>query len=542
MDLLVWLLFAALACGCTLASRSLFHFYQLENYQFRGYFISLKRNWKRAIVPGLCMSAAVLFALLDTGMMTAWPVLQTLLWIAVLIAAGFALQQLADRQGSKKRFVLTARMKRLYGISIAVQAGLCFLCCLLAGTPVTGTAVLNRQAGFTIALTAYPLLLPLWVFCAAFIAWPVELFIRHLYFRDAQKILAARDDLIRIGITGSYGKTSVKFILRTILTEKKQVCSPPGSFNTPMGLARVIRNDLRPAHQVFLAEMGARHRGDIRELCRLVHPNMGVLTSIGEQHLDTFRTLDNIVKTKYDLIRSMKGQGVSFFVDDGGICTQLWEKTPGRKWLAALRATENADVWAGSISTTSTGSRFTLYTRDGHIDCETQLLGEHNILNIVLSAAVALELGLSLKEIRRGIARVQSVPHRLQLLPAQGGMTIIDDAFNSNPRGAEAALKVLGSFEGRRIVITPGMVELGEREAELNRAFGEKMAAAADCVILVGPKHTAPIREGLAAAGMPEDRIYTVRSLAEAREKLSAIGRSGDVVLLENDLPDNYAE
>lgn len=140
----------------------------------------------------------------------------------------------------------------------------------------------------------------------------VEKLISEMYFRDAQRKLRERPDLIKIGITGSYGKTSVKFILGTLLQEKYQTLVTPASFNTPMGVTRIIREKLRPAHQVFVAEMGARHVGDIREMCRLVHPTLGVLTSVGPQHLDTFKTLERIKQTKYELMEAIPQDGCCF--------------------------------------------------------------------------------------------------------------------------------------------------------------------------------------------------------------------------------------
>ena len=170
------------------------------------------------------------------------------------------------------------------------------------------------------------------------------------------------------------------------------------------------------------------------------------------------------------------------------------------------------------------------------------MLGAHNISNILLACAVARRLGLSDTQIQRGIGLLQPVEHRLQLLKSAGGVTVIDDAFNSNPKGASAALDVLSRFPGRRIIVTPGMVELGEKEAEYNRAFGREMAAAADVCVLIGKKHTLPIQEGLLEAGYPAGDMHVFSSLDEATAWLRGFMRSGDFILYENDLPDHYSE
>ncbi len=202
---------------------------------------------------------------------------------------------------------------------------------------------------------------------------------------------------------------------------------------------------------------------------------------------------------------------------------------------------DEADVWASDVTVSPSGSAFTLHTISESIRCETRLLGEHNIQNILLAATVGLHLGMNLRQVARGISRIMPVEHRLQLIPSTG-VTIIDDAFNSNPNGAKAALKVIRDFPGRRIIITPGMVELGEGEDEFNHDFGVFMSQCVDVAILVGKKHTAPIARGLKESGFPEGNLHVVSSLEEAATLLREIGRAGDVALFENDLPDNYSE
>lgn len=515
--------------ACLLSARGLVHYFQLESYQFPGYFRTLARNWKRAVLPGcvLCALEAsgvlLFFGLLRWG----WPGL--LITCALLLAAGWCFDRFARDQKAKKKLNFTPRVKRLYAAAAIVW--LIVLC----------VAALEG-ARLIVPVVLFPLFLPLWVALAGLLVWPVEKLISEMYFRDAQRMLRERPDLIKIGITGSYGKTSVKFILGTLLSEKYQTLVTPSSFNTPMGVTKIIRTRLLPTHQVFVAEMGARHVGDIKEMCRLVHPEYGVLTSVGPQHLDTFKTLDRIKATKYELMEAIPKTGCCFFPDDGSICRELYDKTAKEKRLCCLAGGKGADVWAENIRVSSSGSRFKLCTKGDRVECETRLLGEHNIQNVLLAATVCLHLKMTLRQIARGIGRLEPVEHRLQLMSNPGGMTIIDDAFNSNPKGAEAALKVLAQFPARRIIITPGMVELGEKEAEFNRAFGEKMAGSADIAILVGEKHTRPIAEGLLSQGFDESRLHTVASLDDAAALLRTIGQAGDTVLFENDLPDNYSE
>lgn len=536
--LVTWIICIGIAVSSLLSARSLMHYFQLESYQFAGYFRTLKRNWQRAVLPGVIMAVYLTLLLLihrsidrfiEEGSLLRLPLVLAGFFLAV--AGGLWCCRLLQVKKAKKPFVVTMRVKRTYIVSaIVFTLVLAALAFLLPG---------DLPRFYMLGL--FPLLMPLWIALGGLCAWPVEKLVSEMYFRDAQKKLAARPDLIRIGITGSYGKTSVKFILRTILEEKFQVLATPSSFNTPMGVTRIIREKLTPAHQVFIAEMGARHVGDIRELCRLVHPHHGVLTSVGPQHLDTFRTIERIKGTKYELMDAIPDGGCCFFPDDGAICRELFDRTRKEKRLCSLHGSDDADVWATDVTVSPEGSAFTLHTISESIRCETRLLGEHNISNIILAAMVGLHLGMTLRQIARGISRIQPVEHRLQLIPSPG-ITIIDDAFNSNPNGAKAALRVLRDFPGRRIIITPGMVELGGEEAAFNREFGTMMAGCVDVAILVGPKHTAPIAEGLREAGFPEENLYVTATLEEAAEIMRQVGRPGDVALFENDLPDNYSE
>ena len=504
------------------------HMLQLESYQLDGYRRWIAANKERAYVKGfvsaivslLAMTALSFFAGVWTYFLTA----------VVALLCGLCCFLLSRRHPAKKKLVFTKRVWRL----IAVHAVLWLVVYLL----------LDVAGDFVVQVRALPFAVPaVWVWTlalSALLAQPMEKAINRHFFRDAQKKLQNDPNLIRIGITGSYGKTSTKFILATLLREKYVVLATPSSFNTPMGLTRVVREQLRPEHQVFLAEMGARHKGDIAELVDLVHPQYGVLTSVGPQHLETFGTIETVAQTKYELIEGLPADGAAFFAGDGGICEALYAKTTIDKTLAGL--TEACSVRAEDIRVTTDGSTFVLVTPQGRVECHTPLLGRHNIQNAVLCAAVACKLGLSLAQIAAGLSKVEPVEHRLQLIRGAGGVTVIDDAFNANPAGAKAAMEVLAGFPGRRICVTPGMVELGEEEEELNRLFGRQMAAACTIAILVGKRRAKPIAEGLREAGFAEENLHIVANLDEATALLARTTQPGDVVLFENDLPDNYDE
>ena len=539
------LLVAGETAALVLAARLLLHYFQLESYQFQGYFRTVRRQWKKAFLPGAVL-ALVFVGIAALGVLLGgkggW--IAPLFLAAALVFAGVLLHRRAVRTPQKKKFALTARMKRLYGALVVAAGLLTALSWYLAVTYDDACFARGRETSLPLsaAIILGPmLLLPCAVALAGLLALPVERLIFHLYFHDAEKKLLENPRLIRIGITGSYGKTSTKFILAEILSQKYNVLATPASFNTPMGVTRIVRERLTPAHQVFIGEMGARHVGEIKELSRLVHPTIGILTAVGPQHLDTFRTLERIENTKYELIDALpEKDGLAVFLNDDGIVKKLYDRTRKQKLLAA---SEQGDAWAENVSVSPAGCWFTMRFRDGGaINCETVLLGEHNVKNILTASLVARHLGLSNEQIARGVRALQPVEHRLQLLKTPNGVGVIDDAFNTNPRSSQEALRVLASFPGRRVIVTPGMVELGADEEKYNEEFGRAMADKVDVAVLVGKKHTLPIQKGLAESGFAAENMHVVSSLEEAVAVVNGLIRPGDTVMYENDLPDHYSE
>ena len=346
--------------------------------------------------------------------------------------------------------------------------------------------------------------------------------------------------LFRSGITGSYGKTSSKMLLGRVLAESKYTLVTPDSYNTPMGITLTVRQQLKPIHQVFVAEMGARQRGDIKELCDLVQPEIGVLTAIGPQHLETFGNIETVADTKFELIDSLPPYGLAVLNLDDPI---IAERLPRLKVVFRTYAVDrrDADYTATDISFSPQGMDFVLHTAEGGSQpIHTRLLGKHNIYNILAAAAVGEYLGLGLAEIARAVAQTPPVEHRLVIKPA-GGFTIIDDAFNSNPQGSKAAVDVLAAMPGgRKMIITPGMVELGSEQERLNREFAAYCAKKLDYVLIVGQKQSAPLLAGLREAGISPEHWRVAADLAEASAFMRGWVRPGDYVLFENDLPDSY--
>ena len=462
--------------------------------------------------------------------------------VLCLVWGGFQIYMSTQRKKveAKKPLVYTARAKRVFGLSICLLVGIATTLVLIAKTSPWRISIFLFSEVTVINLTIANLLI-----------YPLERTINGAYLFSAKKRIKTFQPKV-IGITGSYGKTSTKYILHQILSEKFNTLMTPDSYNTPMGICKVIRGELTAEHEIFIVEMGAYKRGDIRELCNLASPQIGILTAVGPQHLERFKSIENIAKTKYELIESLPPDGLAVFNCDNEICAGLADKrehdgNPVRRYATepfpVASASERAELTATNIQHTDEGLTFTIHTSVGTTEIRTQLLGRHNVSNILAATAVATECGMTLEEIRVAIANVAPVPHRLQLTSSEGNVTIIDDSFNANPVGAKAALEVLTEIQGgKKVLVTPGMVELGEREYEENKRLGEHAADVCDLVILVGPRRTTPILDGLKAAQYPNQQIIVALNLEEVKQHLATQMQAGDVVLFENDLPDNYNE
>ena len=385
-----------------------------------------------------------------------------------------------------------------------------------------------------------PLTLPVFVFLAYFITYPLEKLISSSYIKKAKKKLANCKNLTVVGITGSYGKTTVKNILKIILEEKFKVCASPSSYNTPLGIAKTILSNLSESDEVFIAEMGAKQMFDIKELCEIVEPEIGLITGIGNQHLLTFGSVENIVKTKGELAEFVSQTKGKLFVNiDSDLSKKLAENYS--KAITTSIGVSSGDMFVQNVKTTSKGSTFELVAKGEVQKCETILLGEHNISNILIASRVAYEMGISLKEISAGIKKLHTVQHRLEIVKSSSTYTIIDDAYNSSVEGSKASLNVLSKFAGSKFVITPGLVELGDEQYNSNFEFGKNMAEVCDYVIIDYASNFKAISEGLKSANFDEDKIIQVANLTQAVEVLNKLAKKDDVVLFENDLPDNYS-
>ncbi len=496
------------------------HMFQLNGYRASTHFSWMKKNLRHYGME------CVVFALSFTGLIRHDGLMTFAAAALCLAVAGLIASNRSKK--AKKPLVYTARVKRMLVTALLLFAAtLGFDFWLLAG---------ERKHLAFLALGLLNALAPLYILLANLINKPMELGINRHYTNEAKRMLRDCPALQTVGITGSYGKTGVKFYLYTILRGWTDTLVTPESYNTPMGVVKTVRGGLKSIHKIFLCEMGAKWVGDIRELCDIVHPRHGIITALGDQHLESFGSVENIIKTKYELADALPADGRLYVNWDND---RIRANPPKRPYIR-YGTREDCDYRAFDINVGSDGTRFKVCAPDGSVtDFETRLLGAHVAVNIAGAIACANGFGMPMEEMVPAVRKIEAVPHRMQLID-KGGMTIIDDAFNSNPAGCRAALDTLARMEGERFLVTPGMVELGEKEFALNKEFGKQAAAACDHVVLVGVRQTLPIQEGVKEAG-GEAKMHVAETFGEAMQYVrSVFTEKKKIVLLENDLPDNY--
>ena len=438
------------------------------------------------------------------------------------------------KEQTKKPLVITSRIKRLLTTEILLYL-------------VVLTIILFNYNEDCVPI--YLIIFGLMIYCSYFVIWiankiniPVEKCVYLHYKSMAMKKLKSMNIPV-IGITGSYGKTSCKNFINDILSVKYNCFASPQNFNTPYGLIKSINNYLDKFNDYFIAEMGAFKVGEIKATCNLMKPTHGVLTTIGEAHLESFGSRENIQKGKFELIESLPSGGIAILnADDEWQVNYKLKNNKCRVLWIGINNTD-ADCIATNIKLTGTGTDFDVKFKgdDELYSFHTRLLGQHNVYNLLDGILLGHELGMNINELKRGVGSIKSIEHRLELKKS-GTINIIDDAYNSNPVGSKRALEVLKLMPGLKIVVTPGMIELGDKQYELNKKFGEYIADSADYVILVGKEQTKPIYDGLIEKGYNKDKIYVINNVIDAFGIMRRLDTGNTYVLLENDLPDLFNE
>lgn len=424
----------------------------------------------------------------------------------------------------KTPLVFTARIKRLY-FSIFV----CF----------TVSLILFNQYLSNILAVVLPIVsavIPICVLVVHFIILPFEHINNLRYIHIAHKRYQT-SKAVKICITGSYAKTSVKTILNTMLSGNFNVEMTGKNYNTPLGLS-ISSKSLNDDTEIFIAEFGARHVGDIKKLCKICKPDIAVVTGICKQHIETFKSIDNIIKTKAEIYENLGENGMVFFNGKNLYCQDMYKNCKHNKAITYLDNQQK--VFADNVVLSSSGTEFVLHINNQQIECKTRLLGKRVIENIVLCSSIASYLGVSIENISKKIETLDYIPHRLEVTKSNG-ITIIDDSYNANELGIEEALDVLSLFKGRKVVLVSGMVELGDIEQSLNLKLGIAISKVCDLVLLIDTKQSVDVCQGLILGGTKRENIIMYKSLDEAVADFNKVLLTNDNLLLLADLPSNYS-
>lgn len=522
-------------------------FYQIEEYMGRRYlrwYFSDRLRW----LPSRPLIASALG--LMVGFFMAEAPGSILPGVIVAIAALIAVWP-PDEGEIKRAFRPTPRAKRILGAAFGLAVfDLLLYLFILTQLPLPAVdnfdLVIVSAAGLLIFLTA-----PFILVGGNLLMTPIENILRRRFITAARKVIVDLQPVV-IGITGSYGKTTTKNYITDILGGRYKVYPTPKSYNTLMGICLAINTQLKNDFSIeyFVVEMGAYIPGEIARICDLTPPNIAVVVEVGPQHLERFGSLENIASAKYEIIKALPPDGVGVFNWDNPHVREMYERgypatrlavsktlapdavPPGGPRFIASEIAESLDGLQFTVTDVQTGDSARLITH---------VIGEHNITNILLATAIAVYEGLSLKDVAFQARKLQPAESRLVRQQTAEGIMVINDAYSANPAGIVSALRVLGMHtSGKRLLITPGMVELGELHEPENYKLGQLAAQYATDIILVGEKQTRPIKEGIEASGFNVEHLQVVAALSDAVNWYKANLRSGDTVMFLNDLPDIY--
>lgn len=405
---------------------------------------------------------------------------------------------------------------------------------------------------FSFFLLSFDILTPLIVSGIVFLFQPFTVYWQNKIIEKAKEKRVKMKNLIVIGITGSYGKTSTKEFLSTILSSKFKVLSAPAHQNTDIAIAKLILEKLTEDIEVFIVEMAAYKKGEIASPCQIAKPQIGILTGINEQHMATFGSLDNIIKTKYELIESLPEMGFAVFNGDNQYCRELYKKTTWlskricyTKFLASAQEVVAGDFWTREIKSERESLSFKIFSsRWGDIgEIKVNLLGEHYAQNILMAAVVAKEiLGMTIEEITKACQKIKPLPHQMEFKKGVGGLNIIDSTYSANPDGVISHLEYLTTWPGKKVIVMPCLIELGNASKRIHKEIGKKIGEVCDLVIITTKENFQEIGEGATEKGMKGENILFTDNPKEILEKIKTFCQPGDVILLESRVPQQLIE
>lgn len=510
--------------------------FQQGGYNYTRMFSYIKQNYKYTYgINELCLLIAPIISIVKPS----------LAYVSVIIMIFFSYYNLrfynlnAKRYDVKLKLNVTSRVKRLIFTFILINIVIMSLTIYLLGLKGYDFLTLDFYA----IIYAVFILLTYFIFVVVMVAnlinAPIEKMIKRYYKKRAMKKLSSFKNLEVIGVTGSFGKTSTKNIVGSILSSFAPTLITPESYNTPMGLTITVDKYLTNLHRYFIAEMGAYKRGEIKELCQLVKPKYGIITSVGSQHLETFKSIDNVLKTKMELIECLPSDGLGIINIDNEYIKSYKIKNNVKVKTYSL-TNPQADIYGYDITYLDNGMHFKFKLNNQEYDARTKLLGKHNVENILASILIADHLQLSIDNIIGAIAKIKPIKNRLEFKVINNDTIIIDDAFNANELGIKESIKILGQYQDyQRILITPGLIDLGSKHKEVHIELGKYLTDYVDQLYIVGNYNYDDIYQGVCSTDFNLNQVSNVDNFMQAYNQ--AINcKDKKVILIANDLPDKF--
>jgi UDP-N-acetylmuramoyl-tripeptide--D-alanyl-D-alanine ligase len=531
------LLFATLTAFAMRRLLRYLRFFQQEEYSARRYFTWIVKAGafdRRGTLASLVAAAAAAIWAKRTG----------------VIVGGFAsalvllsLSEPNPFRSGKLPLRMTARASRIFVASaVPVVATGYALSRFIVRAGLSSEGSLEGAAMPWLLMALMIQLLPATLVFGNAVLAPEELVRQRRYSREAQNLLDRYRPFV-VAVTGSYGKTSTKLMLAEMLSQAAPTFCPPGSTNTVMGISRHVRESLRPDHRFAVLEYGAYKRGSIARLCALAPPSASIITSIGIMHLERFGSEEAVVLAKSELAAATPPGHLLILNGDDGNCRRVGQKFADRKviWYG-ISSVIDLDYRLEVLSSEAGCTDFRIHCRDAEHRGRVPIMGLHLLRNMLGAFAMSIELGVAPNLLLAVIRNMRTHSNRLEIT-SDAGITVLRDAYNSNPVGFQEALSVLGTFgTGRKILLTPGMVELGPRQFEENATVAERAVTLCDHVIFVGSTNRQALLKGANAAADRKAVVETVQTREEGLARIHAVSKAGDTVLIENDLPDLYDE
>lgn len=499
------------------------HVFQQEEYNGKRFVPWIFRNLAFDKRMSSCVLISFILSLFTP------PIISGLfLAIAFLAVAYFEKNPLTQ---AKKKLVLTDRAKRILGLAFTIT----FISLIFVSSTIETQSFL---------WILYIQLIPLSLVLSTALLKPLDQRVNNKFRQEAVEKLEKYSPFI-LAVTGSFGKTSVKHILGHILENYAPTLITPGSVNTEMGITRIIREKLTQNHKYFIVEMGAYGIGSIERLCKLTPPKLSMITAIGKAHLERFKDVEGTAKAKYEIAEAAIKNGGNVIINTSVLKREYAKEFTDKHSEHFIHCGKDGFIRAENIKQTLNGLDFKLIIGNDSYDVIAPIYGEHHVDNILVAVAAAKEIGMPIEDIIFCLKTVPQITHRLEV-KRQTNYTIIDDAFNSNPTGFSAALNVLDSItpkDGKRVLVTPGMVELGDDHDSEHLKIGKLAAQTTDIVIAVSPERIESFIDGFEAANENDkSQLIKMGSFKEAEQWILQNAGKEDVILLENDLPDLYED